>query len=271
MKRYVLSLLLLSLAACAQAAPEHQLPRADGSKTPVRLYGDWASCQPTVILSPGLGGNDEHLRYIGEALASHGYRALVMGHSETGFGALAKTIVSEDHTVVLLDQSKYDARFMDIDAALALATQNCRPQPLVLAGHSMGASTTMLEAGAKGAMKNAGRDRFDGYIALSPQGQGYMFHEGSWKSVRKPVLMITGTEDSGLDGKYTKRLDAFEGLPPGQKRFVIIDGASHLNFDGLGNEKAQNITVDYILEYLEMLKTGKWKRSNITQADVREK
>lgn len=271
MKKWLITLLMLTSLPCY--AEEISLPRADSHKVPVQLYGDWSSqsCPATVILSPGLGGNDSGFAYLGAALAQNGYRALVMGHEESGRRQLIKTMRSKDKMVVLLDQSKYDARFMDIDSALHYATQHCKPPLLVLGGHSMGASTTMLEAGAKGNVRNAGLNRFDAYIALSPQGEGYMFSKGSWNNVTKPVLMITGTKDNGADGNYTTRITAFEGLPAGKKRFAVIEGAAHINFNGNGNPQAQRTTAAIVVEYLDMLKQANWTASSITTATITDK
>lgn len=270
---FLAAALCCTLHVFSAHAAEAVLRRADGAKVPVHLYGDWSAraCPPTVILSPGLGANDGGLKYIGNILERNNYRVLVMGHQESGRQALRKTILSRDKTVVVLDQKKYDARFMDIQAAFDFATRSCRPALLALGGHSMGAATTMLEAGARGAVQNAALDRFDAYIALSPQGEGYMFQAGAWSGIRKPVLMVTGTEDSGFDGEYTVRLSAFEGLPPGKKRLAVIEGASHLNLGGLGNPRAQAITGNIILEYLNMVGSGAWAPSAIRNAQITDK
>ena len=61
----------------------------------------------------------------------------------------------------------------------------------------MGAVTVMLEAGAKNiigvAPSAAGLDRFDAYVALSPEGPGIIFSERAWHGIHKPLLVLTGT------------------------------------------------------------------------------
>jgi pimeloyl-ACP methyl ester carboxylesterase len=110
----------------------------------------------------------------------------------------------------------------------------------------MGAATTMLEAGAVARFGRYGSDRFDAYAALSPQGVGIFWTETSWRAVRKPVLMVTGTRDSGPDGDYTTRLEAFRRLPAGPShRLAIFEGANHFQLSGrsstLGDQLAELI------------------------------
>jgi pimeloyl-ACP methyl ester carboxylesterase len=110
----------------------------------------------------------------------------------------------------------------------------------------MGAATTMLEAGAVARFGRFGRDRFDAYVALSPQGVGVFWTETSWQAVRKPVLMITGTLDRGPDGDYTTRLEAFRRLPAGPAhRLAVFEGVNHLQLSGrsttLGGQLAELI------------------------------
>jgi pimeloyl-ACP methyl ester carboxylesterase len=110
----------------------------------------------------------------------------------------------------------------------------------------MGAATTMLEAGAEARFGRFGHDRFDAYVALSPQGVGIFWTETSWQAVRKPVLMITGTRDRGADGDYTTRLEAFRRLPAGAAhRLAIFEDVNHLQLSGrsaaLGDQLAKLI------------------------------
>lgn len=262
------------LGSAAFAAESTSVSRADGHSVPVKLYGNWgvAGCPATVLLSPGLGGSEDGLAYFAEGLAEQGYRVAVMGHVESGRRALREMKRRGGAEAVLTDPQKYNARFMDIDAVLAMATKNCRPNPLILGGHSMGAATTMLEAGAMGKVPYGGGDRFDAYVALSPQGKGWMFGDGSWTRVKKPVLMITGTEDNGYDGSYTTRFAAFEGLPSGNKRIAVINGASHSDFGGRGNNAAaQAKTIELTATFLGQLSRGRLSPVVIDGVSIKDK
>jgi predicted dienelactone hydrolase len=280
LKCYIIILyLLIPLPACASDFTAITLTRRDGASVPVRLFGNWQQniCPPTVLLSHGYGGNEKGLSFIAEGLVKHGYRIMTMGHKESGGGRnLLRLLISHDKGSLVADEQKHVARFMDLEAALAYATQSCTPPFLALGGHSMGAATTMIEAGAN-AMKaeniavEAGKDRFDAYVALSPQGVGYLYEKGAWNNVKKPVLMVTGTKDGTAEGAdYTARFTAFEGLPTGKKRFAIIDGASHLNLGGLYSSSTRKQVVTLITEFLEdirvrgMLKPVQHQGINIT-------
>jgi dienelactone hydrolase len=255
MRRLALNLLMAVVAAAgaasaADAQDRVELRRADGVTTPVMRYGRSAECRPTMIVSHGLGGNERGLSGLGRALAAQGWNVLVIGHRESGPHLLRQALFSgavRDRLVAsATDPNLHRARFADLDAVLAEVHRSCKPPRLVLAGHSMGAVTTMLEAGAVARFGRFGNDRFDAYVALSPQGPGIFWTETSWTSVKKPVLMITGTRDSGADGDHTTRLEAFRRLPPGSHQLAVIDGANHLQLSGgsadMGERLAKLIT-----------------------------
>jgi alpha-beta hydrolase superfamily lysophospholipase len=88
-----------------------------------------------------------------------------MSHVESGPQVLRAAMLSCGGRDALIeaavDPARHAARARDLDAALSHATRNCRPRRLVLMGHSMGAMTTMAEAGATHRTAPRGSDRFD--------------------------------------------------------------------------------------------------------------
>jgi len=71
----------------------------------------------------------------------------------------------------------------------------------------MGSDTVMFEAGAHTTLELngreiAGKDLFDAYVALSPSGAGSIFSSDSWEDIRKPMFVLTGTHDKGLEGTW---------------------------------------------------------------------
>ncbi|MGL4241037.1 MAG: alpha/beta hydrolase family protein [Beijerinckiaceae bacterium] len=234
--RRIAAAAVLAMGLAGPAAAQTVAPRADGRDTPIRAIGSRASCPPTLIFSHGFGGDENGSSGLAGALATLGWRVIAIGHRESGREALAAAMRSprpfEGIAAALTTRELHAARFLDLDAAVAFATARCRPKPFVMAGHSMGAITVMLEAGAAARFGRFGADRFDAYVALSPQGVGTVYDAGAWAGVRKPVLMITGTRDNGTDGDYRTRLSAFDGLPPGRKRLAILTGARHLSLAG---------------------------------------
>ena len=233
---------LPSLAGCAHAHQTVHIRRADGAQTPLMVYepARVRGCPPLALLSPGAGGDENGLRYLGEALSNDGWRAIVIGHRESGLGPL-KRDSRDAHGIrggvaeMVDDAGAYRARFMDIDAARLWAQSRCRAPFTVLLGHSMGARTVLLEAGARNKLDLRADGGFNAYVALSPAGPDAMFPTQAERDIRAPVLMITGTRDRGLDGDYRWRAQAYDALPAGDcDRLAIIDGASHMNFAGHG-------------------------------------
>jgi pimeloyl-ACP methyl ester carboxylesterase len=252
------------------------LVRSDGGETPIRRYGPPDGCGPAMIVSHGFGGSERGNGVLATAMAARGWRVLVMGHRETGGSALRAALVSLGPRQAILDATttppNHKFRSMDLDAAVSDMTGACRPAPFVLAGHSMGAMTTMLEAGAKARFGRFGADRFDAYVAISPQGLGYTYEPGAWVGVTKPVLMITGTRDQGSDGGYETRLSAFEGLPPGRKRLAIIPKAGHLALSTDWNNEVARGVVAVVVEFLDGLRAGRsLPPSRLASIDVRDK
>jgi len=101
-------------------------------------------------------------------------------------------------------------------------------------------------------------DRFDAYVAMSPDGPGKMFPEHAWNGIRKPVLILTGTRDQALDGDWTTRTVPYDDLPAGCKWLGVIDGATHLNFAGIGmSGKTEKLTLLETKAFLDGLRSGK--------------
>jgi predicted dienelactone hydrolase len=267
--RAAIAALAVSLFSAATTHSQQlvQTPRADGATTPLRVYAaNVQGCAPLVLISPGAGGSEDGYKYLADGMQAAGWRAIVMGHKESGRAALMGDI-RQKHGIKrglheLVDDPKaYDARLIDITAALKWANGTCKAPYIVLIGHSMGARTVMVEAGArlKLDVKGAGQDRFDAYVALSPDGPDPMFPEHAWSGIKKPMLVMTGTRDNSMQtGDYKSRTIPYDDLPPGCKWLGVIDGATHMNFAGVGFAGAtQKLTLLEVKAFLNGLRTGK--------------
>ncbi|WP_137718488.1 alpha/beta hydrolase family protein [Methylobacillus flagellatus] len=257
-----LLMLLAFFAASAQAAVTVEtltLQRADQHAMPARVHSSASNrCERLALLSPGAGGDAEELAYLADGLARSGWLALVMGHEESGPAALKQRVKQAGLKAGLLalttDADAYRYRFMDIDTALAWATQHCgqAPRDIVLIGHSMGAATTMMEAGASNAMGISGKNRMQAYVALSPQGPGSLFPKNAWAQINAPVLSLTGTRDDALEGGWQSRTLPYANMPSGCKWLGVIDGATHMHFAGRGfSGKAERLTLSSVLAFLQ--------------------
>lgn len=257
--------LFCAFAACAAVAQQRlTVPRADGATTPLRVYSPPSrGCAPVALISPGAGGDENGYSYLAEGLRASGYQAIVMGHHESGRAALRSDIrqrrgVKTGLEALVTDPKAYRARLMDIAAALQWSASACKPPFLALLGHSMGARTVMVEAGAKNALGVKGKDQFNAYVALSPDGPGPMFPGDAWSEIQKPMLLLTGTRDKGLDGDWKTRTIPYDRMPAGCKWLGVINGATHMNFAGVGFAgSTEKLVLLETKTFLEALRAGK--------------
>jgi predicted dienelactone hydrolase len=236
-----LAVALLVMAECVWAQELVQAPRPDGVKTPLRVYApNAAGCAPLALISPGAGGSEDGYKYLAEGLRDAGWRAVVMGHKESGEAALRADMkdsggVRKGVRELVNDPAAYSARLIDIKAALDWASSTCKPPYRVLIGHSMGARTVMVEAGAKNKLGLVGLHRFHAYVAMSPDGPDTMFPEHAWSGIATPMLILTGTRDKSMEtGSYESRTIPYDDMPAGCKWLGVIAEASHMNFAGVG-------------------------------------
>ena len=170
--------------------------------------------------------------------------------------ALRRTLT--DPQVVL--QRPLDASFA-IDQAIlwnqehkALAGK-INPKKIAVMGHSYGAYTTLALCGArpildylkppvppgKGLVDNLSDPRITFGFAMSPQASGgTRFNQDSYKTIVRPVVCMTGSEDISQvfqDGKdqgktmpAASRLEAFRLMPAGMKYLLWLHNADHLCF-----------------------------------------
>jgi predicted dienelactone hydrolase len=260
----VIAFLATFMAGTAMGQELVEAPRRDGAQTPLRVYApNVPGCAPLALISPGAGGSEDGYKYLAEALRDDGWLAVVMGHKESGMAALRSDMrqssgIKSGLTELVNDPAAYNGRLMDIAAALKWAAGTCKAPFVALLGHSMGARTVMVEAGAKNTLGVKGLDRFDAYVTLSPDGPGPMFPEHAWSGIRKPVLMLTGTRDKSLDGDWKTRTIPFDDLPAGCKWLGVIDGATHMNFAGGGFAgSTEKLTLLETKAFLDGLRSGK--------------
>ena len=267
--RASLSALAIAAIGIAQGVLAQQplsVPRADGHTTPLLVYsaaGAHAACPPLAVISHGAGGSEVGYQYLAQAMANLGYTTVVMGHRESGSAAL-RTNMAQDGLMpgvrsLVADPSAEQARLLDVGAALKWADAQCRAPFRVLLGHSMGAETVMLEAGAANmigiASPPAGLDRFAAYVALSPEGSGIVFPTRAWSGIRKPMLILTGTRDQSLQGGPKARQEPWHnlaGTPSHCQWMGVIDGATHMNFAGnsVGHDIVEPLVTQAVAAFL---------------------
>jgi hypothetical protein len=125
---------------------------------------------------------------------------------------------------------------MDSLEAVFAATCGTPPAPIsgAIAGHSFGAYTSQLFAGAEIDVPGEGcrnfKDvRFAAAILLSAQGRDQQgLREGSWDDITGPMMNITGTLDGGAKGQdWHWKVEPYEFAPPGDKYLALLTDADH--------------------------------------------
>jgi dienelactone hydrolase len=254
---------LMMAAASAQAQQSHVFKRADGHQTPALVYSPVGICMGTAILSHGAGGSERGLRYMAEHLQSKGWLAVTVGHTESGREALFKAW--KDHAgsgtrqglaVLLTDADAYTARFNDIQSALDWSKGRCKASFTALVGHSMGAATALLLAGARNNIGLKQRIEFDAFVAMSAQGVGGLFPVNAWNTIKAPVYVLTGTKDQAHNGDWKSRLAVYQSLPPGCKWQGIVAGANHMAFGRGGNSSEQSLITDSVSAFLRAVQSN---------------
>lgn len=109
-----------------------------------------------------------------------------------------------------------------------------RTVPGAIAGHSFGAYTAQILAGAEidlpGAPARRFRDdRFSAAILLSAQGRDQQgLRDGSWDGVDGPALTVTGTRDQGAKGgDWRWKSEPFDLAPAGGKYLAVLEDGDH--------------------------------------------
>ena len=133
-----------------------------------------------------------------------------------------------------LHRTRIVRRVMDGLADILRQTSGEAEVPCVIAGHSFGAHTAQLLAGAEIDLPGEGprrfRDRrFGAAILLSGQGRDQQgLRERSWDGITCPVLTVTGTKDGGAKGQdWHWKCEPYDLSPPGGQYLLVLEGADH--------------------------------------------
>ena len=261
---------LLAAAAAFVAAPALLLPtRAAGAgfetldfdwvdarrerPVPARLYlprgASPAAPVPLVVFSHGIGSTRERYRWIGQHLAEQGHACLHPQHvgSDRGvwmgnpLGVIGRLRGAAQESEVLARVD--DVRFA-LDTLLAgeLAPR-LNERRIAQAGHSYGANTTLLIAGAQ--VQREGRpmllrdERVRAAIALSaPPFYGEGDPRRILGHVEVPSLHVTATEDviriPGYFSGAEDRLAVYRATGGPRKWLAMFEGGSHSIFTDWG-------------------------------------
>jgi predicted dienelactone hydrolase len=266
-------------------------------RVPAKLYlpaaGAAAGSLPLVVFSHGIGGSRDGYSYLGRYFAAHGYGSLHVQH----VGSDRRLWFGNPFTLPArlgdaAQESEALNRVQDLRYALdkVLAAQEGAlfdHRRIVAAGHSYGANTTLLIAGAQveqQGQKVSLRDpRISAAILISaPPFYGMGDPNKILASIAVPTLHITATDDviqiPGYISGLQDRLDIFKAtgseLAAPKVLAVFRDGSHSIFTDRAGtgglnlNPKVKVATRQLALAFLNGIPAGNylamdaWSRSN---------
>ncbi len=224
----------------------------DGSRArpvPVRLYLPEvtpAAPLPLLVFSHGIGGSREGYSYLGRYLAAAGVASLHVQHVGSDrrlwWQGAPFTVVDRLRRAAMEQEAM--ARVDDVrhalDRVLSLNPRGLLDEGQVFAaGHSYGANTTLLLAGAR--IEREGRElplRDERIRAIVLISAPPFYGEPSMRDILLPVavpsLHVTATEDViRIPGYYSDvrdRLSIFEMIGSRRKALAVFEGGSHSVF-----------------------------------------
>ena len=245
---------------------------------PVRLYWPQAlSLQarvPLVVFSHGIGGSRRGYSYLGQHWAANGLASLHLQHVGSDrnlwFGNPLGMIgrlqdAAQDCEAIARALDLRFALDQMLGAGSAFASR-IDGERIVAAGHSYGANTALLAAGARVEREGRAIDlhepRLRGAILLSaPPFYGEADTARVLAPVTLPTLHITATGDViRIPGYYSgaqDRVSVFDAIGGAAKALAVFDGGSHSMFTdraGTGgselNPQVKAATKDFSLAFL---------------------
>ena len=210
---------------------------------------------PLVVFSHGIGGSREGYTYLGKYWAANGYASLHLQHTGSDRNLWAGNPLD---LVARLQGAAQEAEAMNrardvsfaLDRVLAgdLAAR-IDPLRIAAAGHSYGANTTLLAAGAQVVRDGRAMDFADARIRAAvvisaPPFYGEADPQAILSHVRVPTLHITSTaDDIRIPGYYSgvdDRTAVFASTGSARKALAVFKDGSHSMFtDRLGTGGAQ--------------------------------
>lgn len=233
---------------------------------------------PLVVFSHGIGGSRLGYTWLGQHIARHGIASLHLQHVGSDrtlwrgnvFGLVGRlqSAAQEQEAVARVE----DLRFA-LDTLLASELgRRIDAQRIVAGGHSYGANTTLLAAGARVPRADGVVDLADARIRAAVVISAPPFYGESDLSpilapVAVPSLHVTATEDviriPGYFSGAEDRVKVFEATGGSRKWLAVYEGGSHSMFTdrrGSGgatlNPRVKQATQDLVLAFLREVFDG---------------
>jgi predicted dienelactone hydrolase len=209
---------------------------------------------PLIVFSHGMGGSRFGYSHLGRHWAEQGFASLHVQHRgsdrsvwTSGMWDLFQNLqaaASDGQAIARAQDVSFGITSLLADARVAARIDAGR---IAVAGHSYGANTALLVAGATVAREVDGHwkdlnfrdERVKAAVLMSaPPFYGESDMRSILKSVRVPTLHVTGTEDviriPGYRSDPSDRIKVFESMPSGPdaapKLLAVFTGATHSIF-----------------------------------------
>lgn len=217
------------------------LPKSNAADSPGKVQASW----PLVIFSHGIGGSRHGYKWFGQHMARHGIASLHLQHVGSDLNLWrGNPLGLVGRLQDAAKESEALARVQDLRFALdTLLASNLGPsfdpQRIVAAGHSYGANTTLLAAGARvqraSGLMDFADERIRGAIVISaPPFYGESDLAPILEPIKVPSLHITATEDviriPGYFSGADDRLKVFDATGSEHKWLAVYAGGSHSMF-----------------------------------------
>lgn len=273
----------------AQGFSTEDLDWQDGARqraVPARLY--WPAqakadggAVPLIVFSHGIGGSRRGYSYLGGYWAAKGYASLHVQHVGSDrslwmgnpWGLVRRLHDAAKESEAL--NRVADVRFALDQLLLGPRGSRIDVNRVIAAGHSYGANTVMLLAGAQvqrqgQVMAGLSDPRFKAAIIISaPPFYGETERTAEiLKTITMPTLHITATEDviviPGYHSDARDRIKVFDATGSARKSLVVFEGGSHSIFTdraGTGgvalNPLVKTATKEVALAFLSQVFDGK--------------
>ena len=265
---------------------------------PKPLEGRYA----VIVISHPLGGSRDSNELLGRHLASNGFIVVHVQH-EGSDESLLRGISNRRMAPLVLAQSLRDPanarnRFQDIPFVISQLTRlndedkqfkdHLNLDALGMAGHSYGATSTMVAAGEQVGLAGASFKvpSLRAGLTLSPSPPtGGTKPEQAYKAISIPLFHVTGTMDVSLvEGRgltAADRTKPYRALSIPNQYLLVLDGADHTAFSNESRDKRAmaavlNGALAFFQAYLSNDKSAEsWLqnefRKTLTDRDVFEK
>lgn len=261
---------------------------------PVRVYWPTAEAPPggwpVIVFSHGMGGTRRGYSYLGSYWAAHGFVALHVQHigSDRRLWSGGFSMSNSLNLVLRLQHAAQPEEAIDRTQDMRFALDRLLEGPLAprldrsriaVAGHSYGANTSLLLAGAKVPAPQRGLGavaplpvmadpRIKAAILISaPPFYGEGDPAAILSGIEIPTLHISATDDEiTIPGYYSgsaDRVQLFDAIGGPHKALAMFSGGSHsiftdrTNTGGLAlNPKVKAATRELSLAYLQLVLDG---------------